>query len=177
MMENNTKSTGKQKKKFTMPKFPSAIVVIGIVLLFSTFLTWIPHEGWINLDADSINIDLATGLITTSSGAPIANIIGPVSNSTITILLDESFVSFLIKSGWVDEGFLSSIPVIQITINFEITNTFSSASGSGDIIINSWIITNDGEIQEEVIVNVPLHLHYDATLEVFQIFGVSGSLT
>ncbi len=41
-------SNGKKIKKFVMPKFPSALVIIFFVLLFVVVLSWIPHKGWVD---------------------------------------------------------------------------------------------------------------------------------
>ncbi len=50
MSKEKTKTTslGEKTKKFKMPKFPSALVVLFIVLLFVVLLSWIPHKGWVD---------------------------------------------------------------------------------------------------------------------------------
>ncbi len=56
-----TTSLGEKKKKFKMPKFPSALVILFCVLLFVMILSWIPHKGWVDTGNPLIFFD-ETGL-------------------------------------------------------------------------------------------------------------------
>ncbi len=42
-------SQGEKQKKFKMPKFPSAVVILFLVLVFVILLSWIPHKGWVDV--------------------------------------------------------------------------------------------------------------------------------
>ncbi len=46
--ENKVHSLGEKMKKFKMPKFPAAAIILFGVLLFMVFLSWIPHKGWVD---------------------------------------------------------------------------------------------------------------------------------
>ncbi len=46
--KTQTTSRGERSKKFKMPKFPPALVIIFGVLLFVVLLSWIPHKGWVD---------------------------------------------------------------------------------------------------------------------------------
>ncbi len=58
-MFNKTKinSQGEKKRRFHMPKFPSALVILFIVLVFVVVLSWIPHKGWVDTGNASISFD------------------------------------------------------------------------------------------------------------------------
>ncbi len=46
--KTHTTSLGEKHKKFKMPKFPSALVILFGVLLLVVLMSWIPHKGWVD---------------------------------------------------------------------------------------------------------------------------------